>query len=211
MTGAVESEDPAGAGAGGAAGSVPSPREAHLVELVDTAGVPCGAATVAEAHSAPGALHRAFSVVLAAPDGRVLLQRRAAVKTRFAGRWANACCGHPTPGVAVTDAATVRLREELGLDPVELREVGVHAYRAVDPDRPDRVEHEYDHVLLGWLPADSTFSPDPTEVDAVRWVDLPELRRQLALAPDKYAPWLTGVIALLPDSVAARPGGLSEL
>lgn len=198
-------------GVGGAAGPVPSPREAHLVELVDTAGVACGAATVAEAHTAPGALHRAFSVVLAAPDGRVLLQRRAAVKTRFAGRWANACCGHPAPGVAVTEAATVRLGEELGLGPVELREIGVYAYRAADPARPDRVEHEYDHVLLGWLPADSTFSPDPTEVDEVRWVDLSDLRRRLALTPETYAPWLTGVIALLPDSVAARPGGLPEL
>ena len=188
-----------------------TPRETHLVELVDASGVPRGAATVEDAHRQPGDLHRAFSVVLVDPAGRLLLQRRAKVKTRFAGRWANACCGHPTPGVAVTDAATVRLREELGLDRVALREIGVHAYRAVDPDRPDRVEHEYDHVLLGWLPADATFSPDPTEVDAVRWVDLPELRRQLALAPDTYAPWLTGVIALLPDSVAARPGGLSEL
>src|SRR5262245_1538758 len=195
----------------GATGPAPAPREAHLVELVDAAGVACGGATVAEAHTAPGVLHRAFSVVLAAPDGRVLLQRRAAVKTRFAGRWANACCGHPTPGVTIIEAATVRLREELGLGPVELSEIGVYAYRAVDPARPDRVEHEYDHVLLGWLPADSTFSPDPTEVDAVRWVDLPHLRQQLALAPDSYAPWLTGVIALLPDSVAAGRGGLSEL
>src|SRR5512142_1124958 len=97
-------------------------RENHLVELVSAEGEAAGAATVQEAHRAPGMLHRAFSVLLVDPNGRLLLQRRAAVKTRFAGRWANACCGHPAPGVAVSEAAGVRLGEERGLGPVELRE-----------------------------------------------------------------------------------------
>ncbi len=39
-----------------------APREKHLVELVDDAGRPVGATTVEEAHTAPGRLHRAFSV-----------------------------------------------------------------------------------------------------------------------------------------------------
>ena len=42
-------------------------------------------------------------------DGRVLLQQRAAVKTRFPLRWANTCCGHPAPGdTALTRAFTGR-------------------------------------------------------------------------------------------------------
>ena len=47
--------------------------------------------------------------------GRTLLQQRAAAKTRFPLRWANACCGHPAPGEAVTVAAARRLGEELGV------------------------------------------------------------------------------------------------
>ncbi len=47
--------------------------------------------------------------------GRVLLQQRAAVKTRFPLRWANSCCGHPAPGEALAVAANRRLREELGI------------------------------------------------------------------------------------------------
>src|SRR4051794_29088377 len=76
-------------------------RETQLVELDDADGVAIGSCTVAEAHTAPGQLHRAFSVMLLDDLGRVLVQQRAAVKTRFALRWANACCGHPAPGQTV--------------------------------------------------------------------------------------------------------------
>jgi isopentenyl-diphosphate Delta-isomerase len=182
-----------------------TPRETHLVELVDANGRPRGTATVAAAHTLPGDLHRAFSVVLADAAGRLLLQRRAKVKTRFAGRWANACCGHPPPNVAVAEAASVRLREELGLnigDPVNLRDVGVHVYRATDP-ATDRVEHEYDHVLVGRLPANASFDPDPDEVDELRWVDLAELRVEIEQTPSAYAPWLSGVLSTLPDTIGA--------
>jgi len=172
-------------------------RESHLVELVDEAGADIGSTTVAAAHEAPGHLHRAFSVVLADPSGRLLLQRRAAVKTRFAGRWANACCGHPTPGIPVADSANQRLIEELGTGPVELSEVGVYAYRAAD-GATGRVEHEFDHVLLGSVPADLVLLPDPDEVDGLRWATKSELVTDLERDPDAYAPWLAGVVALLP-------------
>src|SRR5215472_1832466 len=77
------------------AGGLMTGREELLVELVNKAGVGIGACTVAEAHAAPGRQHRAFSAVLFDDAGQVLLQQRAAVKTRFASRWSNTCCGHP--------------------------------------------------------------------------------------------------------------------
>jgi isopentenyl-diphosphate delta-isomerase len=171
-------------------------REAHLVELVDESGVATGSATVEDAHQAPGQLHRAFSVILLDPAGRILLQRRAAVKTRFAGRWANACCGHPPPGVLVADSAALRLVEELGVAGVDFTEAGVYIYQAPD-DATGRAEHEYDHVLVGSVPADLVVLPDPEEVDAVRWVTPEDLQSALETDPDTYAPWLAGAVALL--------------
>ncbi|WP_412753563.1 isopentenyl-diphosphate Delta-isomerase [Krasilnikovia sp. M28-CT-15] len=171
-------------------------REQHLVELVDADGAPVGSATVEQAHQAPGSLHRAFSVFLRGPDGRVLLQQRADIKTRFPLRWANTCCGHPAPGEDLTTAAARRLAEELGLDGVALTEAGVYAYRAQDP-ASGRVEHEYDHVLVGDLPAARAPSPDPREVAAIRWVEPGELRSALAADPGSYAPWLAGVTECL--------------
>ncbi|NUR74601.1 MAG: isopentenyl-diphosphate Delta-isomerase [Hamadaea sp.] len=170
-------------------------RESLLVELVSETGTPIGEATVADAHTAPGRLHRAFSVHLLDTSGRLLLQQRAAVKTRFPLRWANACCGHPSPGMTVVDAALARLAEELGVTAdVSLTEVGVHLYRADDPDT-GLVEHEYDHVLLG-IVDDLPLRPDPAEVHAVRWVDPGDLRTAMAASPTQYAPWLPGVTAL---------------
>lgn len=175
---------------------VTADREAHLVELVDTAGAAAGEATVEAAHRAPGMAHRAFSVLLTDGAGRVLLQRRAAVKTRFPLRWANACCGHPAPGQPVDEAANVRLGEELGIGPVPLTEIGVHRYRAEDPVT-GRVEVEYDHVLLGRIGEGHPIRPNPAEVAELRWVDAAELLAGLTVEPDQYAPWLAGVLAKL--------------
>ncbi|TMM40977.1 MAG: isopentenyl-diphosphate Delta-isomerase [Actinobacteria bacterium] len=168
------------------------------VELVDEAGRPTGSSTVDDAHRAPGLLHRAFSVLLLDEHGRLLLQRRSAQKTRFPLRWANTCCGHPAPGEPVVDAAARRLREELSIVDVPLSALGVYAYRAGDPDT-GRVEHEYDHVLLGRIAADGAIAPDPAEVDELRWVAPAQLSRELATQPQRFAPWLAGVLALLPD------------
>jgi isopentenyl-diphosphate delta-isomerase len=166
------------------------PREQQLVELVDIAGGASGTATVTDAHRAPGRLHRAFSVLLVGPDGRLLLQQRAAAKTRFALRWANTCCGHPGPGEPVVDAAARRLGEELGVS-TPLQEVGVYLYQAADPDS-GRVEFEYDHVLAGEY--DGPLRADPDEVADTEWVDPEDLARRIERFPDFYAPWLRGVL-----------------
>jgi isopentenyl-diphosphate Delta-isomerase len=174
------------------------PREIHMVELVDENGVPTGSTSVDDAHQAPGRLHRAFSVFLRDPDGRVLLQRRSATKTRFPLRWANTCCGHPEPGEDVAVSAARRLVEEVGVGGVHLAEVGVYAYYAEDPDT-GRVEYEYDHVLLGDLPTGRNLLPDPGEVADLRWVPVPELKAAIADDPRSYAPWLAGVTERLVD------------
>lgn len=167
-------------------------REAALVELVDPSGAAVGESTVEVAHQAPGRLHRAFSVLLLDEQGRLLLQQRAAAKTRFALRWANACCGHPAPGEPVVDAAARRLTEELGVPPLPLTEVGVYLYRASDATT-HRVEYEYDHVLLGRVDSSLSLTPDPAEVASLDWADPTQLIADIEAAPARFAPWLDGV------------------
>lgn len=169
-------------------------REALLVELVDEHGTAAGSQTVSRAHTAPGQLHRAFSVLLYDRSGRTLLQRRAPVKTRFRSRWSNACCGHPGPGEELVTAANRRLSAELGLV-ATLREVGAFTYRAADPDS-GRVEHEWDHVLVGDLDERHSLAPDPAEVSECAWVALDRLAAALATDPDAYTPWLPQVLRL---------------
>ncbi len=168
-------------------------RETMLVELVDDTGAAIGACSVADAHRPPGTLHRAFSVLLFDRHGDVLLQQRAAVKTRFPLQWANTCCGHPTPGQPVTEAAAIRLGEEFGMT-AGLTEVDTFTYRAGD-ESTGRVEHEYDHVLIGTV-GDLPPMPDPTEIAAWAWITPQALRADIAEHPDKYTPWLAEVLEI---------------
>ncbi|SRR6266496_465906 len=174
-------------------------RESQLVALVDAHGAATGSCTVAEAHTAPGRLHRAFSVMLLDDLGRALIQQRAAEKTRFALRWANACCGHLASGQTVFDAAAQRLIEEIGVHGVTLHQAGVHLYRAEDP-QTGWVEHEYDHVLVGRVPVNPRLHLDPAEVADVRWLAPDWLRVDLADNPDRYAPWLRGALAVTTEA-----------
>ncbi|MET7772786.1 isopentenyl-diphosphate Delta-isomerase [Nocardia sp. NPDC005366] len=172
-------------------------REALPVELVDDAGRAIGACPVSRAHQPPGLLHRAFSVLLFDSTGRVLLQQRAAVKTRFPLVWANTCCGHPAPGESVTDAAATRLAEELGLV-TDLTEVGVFRYHAED-SHTGRVEHEWDHVVVGRLDAGQPH-PNPAEVADFAWVRPDVLRMRLCDDPTNYSPWLGSVLDIADEA-----------
>jgi isopentenyl-diphosphate delta-isomerase len=172
-------------------------REHLLVELVDEDGTSVGACSVAEAHRAPGRRHRAFSVLLYDHAGRVLLQQRAPVKTRFASRWSNTCCGHPEPGEDTADAAARRLSAELGLTPdhtTPLTEVGMFPYDAADPGS-GRVEREWDHVLVATLTS-GVPAPDEAEVSDYTWVAPDALRAELTAHPELYSPWLPGVLSV---------------
>jgi isopentenyl-diphosphate Delta-isomerase len=154
------------------------------VILVDERNREVGADEKLRAHRA-GALHRAFSVFVFDAGGRLLLQRRAREKYHSGGLWSNTACGHPRPGEATEAAARRRLREEMGFE-CELRRAFDFVYRAELGG--GLVEHEYDEVFVGEFAGEP--APDPSEVEAWRWVSMSELRRDLREEPARYTFWL---------------------
>ena len=159
------------------------------VILVDEQDRELGAGEKLQAHR-DGALHRAFSVFVFDPSGRLLLQKRAAGKYHSGGLWSNTCCGHPRPGEATVDAARRRLREEMNFD-CELSEAFDFIYRA-ELDGA-LVEHEFDHVFVGELAGDPP-APDPSEAEDWRWVSMTDLRRGLREEPARYSYWLKAAV-----------------
>lgn len=143
-----------------------------LLELVDESGVTIGTAEKLAAHQAPGLLHRAFSVFLFDPRGRLLMQRRALGKYHSPGVWSNTCCGHPYPGERPFVAAARRTAEELGVAPVVMREAGTVRYNHPDP-ASGLVEQEFNHLFVGVVTAEA--APDPAEVADTRFVTPAEL------------------------------------
>ncbi|MGP4111894.1 isopentenyl-diphosphate Delta-isomerase [Streptomyces sp. 4N509B] len=168
--------------------------EPIMVELVDDGGRTIGAAEKLAAHQRPGRLHRAFSVFLLDPAGRLLLQRRALGKYHSPGVWSNTCCGHPFPDEPPFLAAARRTAEELGVAPALLREAGTVSYHHPDP-ASGLVEREYNHLFAGVLTA--PVRPDPAEVAETAFVTPEELERRRAEEP--FSAWFVTVLD------AARP------
>jgi isopentenyl-diphosphate Delta-isomerase len=134
-----------------------------------------------------GLRHPAVSVFVMA-EGRTLIQRRASGKYHTPGLWANACCTHPHWGEAMADCAARRLREELGVAGLTLAPRDRIEYRAAVG--PALVEHEVVSLFVAEASASLRLSPDPGEVEAVRWIAVEDLRAEVAAAPEAFTPWL---------------------
>lgn len=131
-----------------------------------------------------GLLHRAFSIFVFDPLGRVLMQRRALSKYHSAGKWSNTCCGHPRPGETTEEAAHRRLWEEMRFD-CDLTWRASFSYRA--NLEHGLVENELDHVFLGvW---DGKPKPNEDEVCAWSWVAPRALQEALVTRPHEYSAW----------------------
>jgi isopentenyl-diphosphate delta-isomerase len=132
-----------------------------------------------------GKLHRAFSVFVFHPDGRLLIQKRAEGKYHSGGLWTNTCCSHPRPGESVLESAHKRLQEEMGFD-CELSEVHAFVYRVELQN--GLIEHEYDHVLFGVWSGNPKVNPE--EASEWKFMSLEELKVDIALYPERYTFWL---------------------
>jgi isopentenyl-diphosphate Delta-isomerase len=168
--------------------AVLSDRE-HVVLLNEEA-EPVGCHPKATVHHARTPLHLAFSVFLFDGNGHTLVQQRAWHKPTWPGVWSNACCGHPTPGEALVDAARRRLRFELGVTtPLDLElALPRFRYRA----RWQEIwENEVCPVFVGTY--DGPVFPNPDEVAAVRWIRWLDFARASradgASEFDAFSPW----------------------
>jgi isopentenyl-diphosphate Delta-isomerase len=155
------------------------------VILVDESDNAIGTCEKLLAHQDGGKLHRAFSVFIFHPDGRLMLQQRAKTKYHFGGLWTNTCCSHPHTGEVTLAAAIRRLQEEMGFV-VDLTEKTVFTYKALDP-QTGLTEHEIDHVFVGVFSGEPTLNLD--EVAAWRWVKITDLEMDLLENPHVYTPW----------------------
>ena len=184
--------------------------------LVDEQDRETGRVGKLEAHE-KGLLHRAFSIfvfrriLVDEPDGtrtfhiQLLIQQRAEGKYHSGGLWANSCCSHPRAGEELLEAAARRLPEETGytVDDLEggaLEEKGAFVYTA-DFDN-GLTEHEFDHVLIGWLGKerlDKEPAPDPREASCMEFADVTAVMEDVLKKPGKYAAWFLPALLIATD------------
>ncbi len=170
------------------------------VVLVDDDGTPIGVADKATVHGPSTPRHLAFSCYGFDPDGRLLVTQRAAGKLTFPLVWTNTCCGHPAPGETPADAATRRLRRELGLEVVDMRMVlPDFSYRASD----GRVEeNELCPVLVCRI--DGEPSPAADEVETTQWWSWARFMAAVDDADSGLSPWARLQAPLLDAALFGR-------
>lgn len=155
----------------------------EFVILVDENDQEIGQMEKMEAHE-KGLLHRAFSVFLFNTKGELLLQQRATEKYHSGGLWTNTCCSHPRAGESILEAATRRLKEEMGIE-TNLQQAFHFIYNA--PMDQGLTEHELDHVVLGDFDGIPTLNPH--EAADWKWMPMNEIREDLNQRPELYTTW----------------------
>ena len=159
--------------------------ESEALILVNPSDEVVGYLDKSAAHDGEGVLHRAFSLFIFNPDGRLLLQQRAPGKRLWPEFWSNSCCSHPRQGERMDEAVHRRLEQELGMS-AELNFAYKFEYSA--PFRDLGTEHELCWVYIGQT--DSQPVINTTENMDWRWIDPAQLTDAIAAEPERYTPWL---------------------
>ena len=157
----------------------------ELVVLVDEQNKPIGTAPKDEVYTTNTPLHRAFSLFVFNSTKQLLLTKRAEDKKTFPGVWTNTVCGHLAPDESTVDAAKRRLKRELGIEGIEVKEAAPYRYRFADTT--GIVENEICPILIGRFDGDPI--PDPSEVDNWQWMDWQEFLQEIQTNPNPYSPW----------------------
>jgi isopentenyl-diphosphate Delta-isomerase len=158
------------------------------VVLTDDLGNATGTTDIQDAHTGAGRLHLAFSVYIFRDERKELLMQQRTTEKFFGLLWANTCCSHPNPDEPILAAGKRRLKEECGIEDLDLKKEGSLVYKAHDPEEKG-VEHEFDVLLTADIHGDIALQPNPIEIADMRWEKVETIVQEMKENPKKYAPW----------------------
>jgi isopentenyl-diphosphate delta-isomerase len=164
-----------------------------------------------------GICHRAFSLFVFTPDGKLLLTQRAASKITFPSVWTNTCCSHPLLGMTpnevdvvpdaypqfdgIKHAAVRKSKHELGItsiDHSQIHFVSRFHYWAADTlthgNESPWGEHEVDYILFCQMEEPKEIAVDPEEVAAYKYVSIQELKTMMKDPDLLWSPWFLGIM-----------------
>lgn len=157
-----------------------------------------------EAHKHPAKLHQAVSVWLINDKNQVLMQRRSAHKIVGAGWWANAICGNVRPSEIYSACALRRLKEEIGIENVQLKPVYKFKYKAYCNETYG--EYEFDQVYVGKFNGEPVLNQD--EVTETVWISLEELVKNITINAACVSPDQTLLMGLKDLKEYTSPSGI---
>ncbi|MBT8037629.1 MAG: ribosomal RNA small subunit methyltransferase A [Verrucomicrobiae bacterium] len=123
-------------------------------------------------------LHRAVHLFVFNKHKELFLQKRSRLKDRHPGVWDSSAAGHLNAGECYESTATRELSEELGIDDVELQEIGRIAPCA---------KTGWEHIRLYLALYDGLVRFPCSEVEAGQWFSLDDARAWIEARPQDFA------------------------
>ena len=169
----------------------------ELLQLVDRLGNPVGTAPRSECHGNPELIQAVVHLHLFDEAGRMYLQKRAASKDIFPGRWDTSVGGHVAPGETPDQAIRREAREELGIDLDALSGIGgperLETYIYCDDTETEFVTPF--RIMFSGLPR-----PNAEEVEEGAFFELEEIRRRLIEQPNEFTPHFLSAFGKLAEA-----------
>jgi len=134
-----------------------------------------------------GLWHRSSVIYLFHPDGRMYVQRRAACKDLYENLLDHSVGEHLIPGETHVEAAHRGLREELGIEAIELEPVGEERRLCTEMVEHGIRDNEFQQIFKGVYEGDMHL--DPKEVSEIRLFTLQQLMSTIEREPGIFTPW----------------------
>jgi isopentenyl-diphosphate delta-isomerase len=158
----------------------------ELFQTFDSRGHPLALVSRSRVHR-EGLWHRAASVFLFRPDGKLVIQQRHASKDVCPGAWDLSVAEHLAAGETFAQGAMRGLREELGVEQVDLEPFGGEVRVTLDLPALNLRDYEIQQAFRAVY--DGELNPNPDEVAAIDAVAATALCAAFIARPDAFTPW----------------------
>ena len=129
-----------------------------------------------------GLLHRGVHVFLFNERGEMFVQKRSADRANSPSLWDCSVSEHVKAGEGYVEAAVRGMKEEMGVEGIELSRRGkIHMQYGVN-------DNEISEIYEGRLD-DQQVTFDPGEISEVKFMSLNEIRAGIAAEKEKYCYW----------------------
>jgi len=165
--------------------------------LVDSNDNQIGSDEKVKCHLPNGKLHRAFTIFLFSPEGKLLLTQRSMSKMLWPGDWDGTVASHPRQSENYVSSAERRLPEELG---VTCKLDYLYKFEYHVPYKDIGSENEVCGTLIGILDDPSKIKLVEDEISNIRWVTLEQILSEINKTPQIFCPWMLVALYFLPES-----------
>ena len=155
----------------------------ELFEIIDESGKVIGKEKRSVVHRT-GLLHKCIYALVLDKNRKIFIQQRSFKKLIAPGIWDFSVAEHLKPGENFEEAAVRGIKEELGVDPVELKEFGDTKSHLEADEIKDN-----EKVKVFKCDFEGKIKLQEEEVEQGKWVKKQDLLNEMAYNKKRFTPW----------------------